>query len=75
MTGILKRKLVRYTGMAVVLVVLLVLLGGGWYFSSVLEEDGLRIDNDPPEPKVSVVGVDGGTITLRQLIQAEEEEH
>ncbi|MDA1280623.1 MAG: alpha/beta fold hydrolase, partial [Chloroflexi bacterium] len=25
--------------------------------------------------KVSVVGVDGGTITLRQLIQAEEEEH
>jgi pimeloyl-ACP methyl ester carboxylesterase len=56
-------------------VVLLAIVGGGWYFSSVLYEDGLRVDHELPEPRVTIIAIDEDTITLKQIPDAEEEEN
>ncbi|MBT3862437.1 MAG: hypothetical protein HOB24_03385, partial [Chloroflexi bacterium] len=64
---ILRNKLIKYVALPIIALILLVVLGGGWYFSSVLEEDGLRVDNSDPENSVEVVDLGIDSITLRQL--------
>jgi len=71
---ILRNKLVTYVVLPVIALVILIVLGGGWYFSSVLEADGLRVDNSNPENSVEVVDLDIDSITLRQLPDAEEQD-
>ena len=56
------------------LLVLLAVAGGGWYFSDVLEADGLKIDNEPPELRLAVTAIGEGSITLKLLDDVEEEE-
>ncbi|MBN4064811.1 alpha/beta fold hydrolase [Dehalococcoides mccartyi] len=70
----LRSKLVRFLLLPLVALTLLVILGGGWYFSSVLEEDGLRVNNSDPENSVVVVDISVGSISLRQLPDAEEQD-
>lgn len=70
-----RNRLIRYTILGVVLLVLLVIAGGGWYFSGILEADGLRIDNEPPEFKLTIIAIGDGTITLRQLDDADVEDN
>ncbi|MBT7467566.1 MAG: hypothetical protein HN798_04590, partial [Chloroflexi bacterium] len=67
---ILRNKLIKYVALPIIALILLVVLGGGWYFSSVLEEDGLRVDNSDPENSVEVVDLGIDSITLRQLPDA-----
>ena len=70
-----RNRLIRYTTLGVVLLVLLVIAGGGWYFSGILEADGLRIDNEPPEFKLTITAIGDGTITLRQIDDADVEDN
>jgi alpha-beta hydrolase superfamily lysophospholipase len=74
--GILFRnKLIRRSITGVVLLVLLAVAGGGWYFSDVLEADGLKIDNEPPELRLAVTAIGEGSITLKLLDDVEEEDN
>jgi alpha-beta hydrolase superfamily lysophospholipase len=66
MIMIFRHKLVRYVLLPLIGVFLLGLIGGGWYFSSVLEEDGLRVDNTPDEFTITVAEIGTGSISLRQ---------
>ncbi|MEE8046530.1 MAG: alpha/beta fold hydrolase, partial [Dehalococcoidia bacterium] len=75
MRFVYRNKIIRYAGLSVIVVVLLVLVGGGWFFSSVLEEDGLRVDHSEPENRVVVVAIGIDTITLEQMLDADEEEN
>ena len=75
MNSVLKPWLVRYLILPLIAVVVLVIVGGGWYFSSVLEEDGLRVDNDPGDFLVKIIEVTDNTITLRQIKGLAEEEN
>lgn len=75
MNSFLKSVLVRYLLVPLAGVVVLVIFGGGWYFSSVLEEDGLRVDNDPGDFLVKITGITDNTITLRQIKGLEAEEN
>ncbi|HCI85991.1 MAG TPA: hypothetical protein DHV68_04010 [Dehalococcoidia bacterium] len=75
MNSFLKSVLVRYLLVPIAGVVVLVIFGGGWYFSSVLEEDGLRVDNDPGDFLVKITGITDNTITLRQIKSLETEEN
>ncbi len=61
--------------MPIVAIALLVLIGGGWYFSSVIEEDGFRVDNADPTPNLKVVAITDDSITLEQLPDTEEAEN
>ncbi|MBT4143585.1 MAG: prolyl oligopeptidase family serine peptidase [Chloroflexi bacterium] len=71
---ILRNKLIKYVALPIIALILLVVLGGGWYFSSVLEEDGLRVDNSDPENSVEVVDLGIDSITLRQLPDADPQD-
>jgi pimeloyl-ACP methyl ester carboxylesterase len=73
MKNFLSNKLVKFVALSLIALVVLVILGGGWYFSSVLEEDGLRVDNAEPENTVSVVAISDSRITLELLPDAEED--
>tara|TARA_Y100001934_G_scaffold47490_1_gene57469 strand:- start:5242 stop:6390 length:1149 start_codon:yes stop_codon:yes gene_type:complete len=75
LNSFLKSVLVRYLLVPIAGVVVLVIFGGGWYFSSVLEEDGLRVDNDPGDFLVKITGITDNTITLRQIKSLETEEN
>ncbi|MCZ6538288.1 MAG: alpha/beta fold hydrolase [Chloroflexi bacterium] len=70
-----RNKLIRYIVLGVVLLVFLAIAGGGWYFSGILEADGLQIDNEPPEFKLTITAIGDGTITLQQLPDMDEEEN
>ena len=72
--SILRNKLITYAVLPTITLVLLIVIGGGWYFSSVLEEDGLRVDNSNPENSVEVVDLGIDSITLRRLPDAEEQD-
>ncbi len=67
-------QIIRRILAALVIISLLAVGGGGWYFSSVLEEDGLRIDNAPEALSVEVIEVSSDRITLTQRDGFEEEE-
>ncbi len=69
----MRSKIIRFVLVPLVALAILVTFGGGWYFSSVLEEDGLRVDNSEPENTVSVVDISDTRITLRVLPEAEED--
>ena len=71
---IYRNKIIRYTGLSVVLVIVLALGGGGWYFSDVLEADGLRVDHSAPENSVVVTTIHENTVTLKQLPDVDKEE-
>jgi uncharacterized protein len=73
MKTIFRNRIVRFLVVPLVGLILLVLLGGGWYFSGVIEEDGLRVDNSPPELSVNVTAITADTITLKPLDGVEEE--
>ena len=73
MRFVIRNRWIRYTGSVVVLAVLLGLLGGGWYFAGVLEADGLRVDHEPPDFRVTIVALGDGTITLQQRPEEEED--
>ena len=68
----MRRKIVRFVLAPLAVLVIMVILGGGWYFSSVLEEDGLRVDNSAPENTVTVIDISETRITLQLLPDAEE---
>ena len=68
----MRKKLVRFVLAPLAVLVIMVILGGGWYFSSVLEEDGLRVDNSAPENTVTVIDISETRITLQLLPDAEE---
>jgi uncharacterized protein len=59
------RRLLR-TLLVVALVVFVVYAAAGWYFSEELRRDALETTPSPDDPKVEVVGMDGGRITLAQ---------
>jgi len=63
---LIRSKIIRYIALPLIALVLLVIVGGGWYFASVLEEDGLRVDNEPDEFSLTVDAISDDTITLRQ---------
>lgn len=67
-------RIIRRVLAALVIISLLAVVGGGWYFSSVLEEDGLRIDNAPEALSLEVIEVSSDRITLTQRDGFEEEE-
>jgi pimeloyl-ACP methyl ester carboxylesterase len=67
-------RIIRGVLAALVIISLLAVVGGGWYFSSVLEEDGLRIDNAPEALSLEVIEVSSDRITLTQREGFEEEE-
>jgi uncharacterized protein len=69
----MRRKIVRFVLAPLIALVVVAVLGGGWYFSSVLEEDGLRVDNSEPENTVSVIDISDTRITLSLLPDAEED--
>ena len=48
------------------LVVFVVYAAAGWYFSEQLRRDALETTPSPDGPKVEVVGMDDGRITLAQ---------
>jgi pimeloyl-ACP methyl ester carboxylesterase len=59
------RRLLR-TLLVVALVVFVVFAAAGWYFSEELRRDALETTPSPDDPKVEVVGMDEGRITLAQ---------
>lgn len=67
-------RMVRRIIASVVIISLLAVGGGGWYFSSVLKEDGLRVDNAAEELSLEVVEISPDRITLVQREGFEEEE-
>lgn len=73
MKSLLRNKLVRFVAIPIIALILVVVLGGGWYFAGVLEEDGLRVDNDQPEYSVTVSDVSPGRIALRRIPGVEED--
>jgi len=69
----IRSNIIRFVLAPVVALVILIIIGGGWYFSSVIEEDGFRVDNSEPENTVSVIDISDRRITLQILPEAQED--